>query len=102
MVLTIVAGSSINITFVIGLTFAVAASANFPILVLAALQHSGRADRNSLRPDFLARTDRPCYGSNIRRELTLSPVDAARAPLRPARLPWLLAGDSSDSESHKG
>ena len=73
MAVAIIGGEGLNVSFMVGLAFAIAASANFPALLLAldmaALQHGrrgdGRADRCHLRarthhhqPDRLGRPSR--------------------------------------------
>ena len=57
--IAIIGGAGLNVSFMVGLAFAVAASANFPALLLAltlaALQHHRRGHRRAVRRDQLDR-----------------------------------------------
>ncbi len=59
ILVAVIGGSGLNVSFMVGLAFAVAASANFPALLMAltwrALQHHRRRDRRAVRRDQLDR-----------------------------------------------
>ena len=103
-----IGGSGLNVSFMVGLAFAVAASANFPALLLAltlaALQHRRRGHRRAVRRDQLDRAgDRLAEGlAGSRHRDRLADRLGARQPghrLDPARVHRLLARDHAQHAS---